>query len=292
VAPRINSIKKVDGTVSYEKLAEAVSQSEPLSKPPKTLRLQDIDVAEPGVFQWRIANENVFQSEANTLDMISALKDPGKPLEPILVFPAGGRFYVMDGHHRLDAYRTVKWGRPIPVEMFRGTLEEAHKEALKRNSRNKLSMSKREKSEAAWALVKEGRCSKSEIAELATVGLRTVGNMRATWKALREKEPEGAALDYTWTDALRWAHGWAPDDDADDWKEREAQKIVDALRRHKIAGPLLKHLDITAIALERLDPHLPAFLMHEWAASHLEVVEELAAREDLLLMRNNEPLEF
>jgi len=263
VTPRINSIKKVVGEISYEELAKAVAQSGPLSKPPKTLRLQEISAAKPGVFQWRITNENVFQSEANTLDMIRALEDPGKPLEAILVFPAGGRFFVMDGHHRLDAYRTVSWKGAIPVEVFQGTLEEAHKEALKRNSRNKLSMSKREKSEAAWALAKEGRFTKSEIAELATIAERTVGNMRSVLRKLREKEPE-AAEEYTWVEALMWKRGQAPALPEHDWKDQEAQKIVDALLRHKIAGPLLKHPDITAIALQRLDPNLPSALMREW----------------------------
>jgi hypothetical protein len=289
VTPRIGSIKKVDGEASYEELAEAVSQSEPLSKPPKTLRLQEIHVAARGVFQWRTVNENVFQSEANTLDMVRALKDPGKPLEPILVFPAGGRFYVMDGHHRLDAYRTVDWKKAIPVEVFQGTLEQAHKEALRRNSRNKLAMSKREKSEAAWALVKEDRCSISETAELATVSKRTVTYMRATWKAILEKEPE-RAKGYTWAQALFWDKEDHPDDDTENWKEREAQKIVDSLIRHKLAGVLLKHVDITAIALHKLNDELPWALMYEWAPH--EVLEALRQYDRDEGLGGDEPMEF
>src|SRR5262245_41871729 len=61
VTPRINSIEKAMGEIRYEELAQAAAQSEPLSKPPKTLKLQEIDVAETGVFQWRMDNENVFQ---------------------------------------------------------------------------------------------------------------------------------------------------------------------------------------------------------------------------------------
>jgi ParB-like chromosome segregation protein Spo0J len=39
----------------------------------------------------------------------------GTPLDPILVYLVGERFYVMDGHHRLAAYDTAKWTGNIPV---------------------------------------------------------------------------------------------------------------------------------------------------------------------------------
>jgi ParB-like chromosome segregation protein Spo0J len=69
------------------------------------------------------------------LSLAKALKERGVPLEPLLVFPVDGQFYVMDGHHRLAAYHTVSWKKHIPVEVFEGTFEEAHREALRRNSR-------------------------------------------------------------------------------------------------------------------------------------------------------------
>jgi hypothetical protein len=279
MTPRMGSIKQVFGSVTYEKLAEMVAGSEPLSRPPKTLKLQAIDVAAPGVFQWRLDGENVFQAEADTLDMIKSLKDPGEPLDRILVFPAGGRFFVMDGHHRMDAYRTVNWRKPIPVEVFQGTLEEAHKEALRRNSHNKLSMTKREKSEAAWKLVQEDQCSRREIVLLTTVSPRTVNYMRSTWKTLVEKEGLERAQGYSWARARMDSTGAEERTEDDSWKDRKAQKIVDALLRHKIAGQLLKHADITAVALHKLHDELPRALMYEWAEG--KVLEALIAEDGL-----------
>jgi hypothetical protein len=137
-------------------------------------------------------------------------------------------------------------------------------------------MSPREKAEAAWVLVKEERCTIKKTVELATVSKRNVSIMRDTWKKLKEKEPE-TARDYTWAQALMWKRGQAPAAPEDDWKEREAQKIVDALLSKKVAGILLKNPDITAIALTRLDPNLPAALMYEWGPDLPEVVEDLSA---------------
>src|SRR5262249_8846645 len=152
--------------------------------------------------------QNIFESQENTLTLAKALKERGMPLERLLVFSVGDKFYVMDGHHRLDAYHTVGWKKHIPVEVFEGTFEEAHREALKRNSRNKLSMTKREKSEAAWRLVKEGIHSKSQIADVSTVSSRTVANMRALWKELQSAQSANANdvpdLDMiSWLQALR-----------------------------------------------------------------------------------------
>jgi hypothetical protein len=223
--------------------------------------------------------ENVFQAEADTLGMIRSLKETGEPLERILVFPAGGKFFVMDGHHRIDAYRTVKWKEDIPVEVFQGTLEEAHIEALRRNSYNKLSMTKREKSEAAWQLVKEGKCSRPAIVRLTTVSPRTVNYMRSTWKMLVDAEGLGEAQGYNWRKALNYGSQTKPQLEEDDWKDREAQKIVDALLRHKIAGQLLKNADITAIALHRLNDKLPRALMYEWAGG--KVLEALMEEDGL-----------
>jgi hypothetical protein len=265
---------------SYQEIEKALRKAKP-KKYPKHLKLKldDLLVAEPGVFQHRLfTRQNIFESQENTLTLAKALKERGVPLEPLLVFPVEDRFYVMDGHHRLAAYQTVSWKKQIPVEVFEGSFEEAHREALKRNSRNKLSMTKREKSEAAWRLVKEGIHSKSEIADASTVGSRTVGNMRVVWKELQswaqsEKEKAKANNDedemleleeISWLQALQWKAGRKPQLELDDWKEREAQKIIDALEKHNITAMLIKDPEITAIALENLLPNLTGRLAELW----------------------------
>ncbi len=108
---------------SSQEIEKALRKAKPKKHPKHLkLKLEDLLVAEPGVFQHRLfTRENIFESRENTLTLAKALKERGVPLEPLLVFPVGDRFYVMDGHHRLAAYQTVSWKKHIPVEVFGGT---------------------------------------------------------------------------------------------------------------------------------------------------------------------------
>jgi hypothetical protein len=74
----------------------------------------------------------------------------------------------------------------------------------------------------------------------------------------------------TEVEAMTWVQArgtWEPEDrdfDIDDWKERKAKKIVDALQDANITFMLREQPEITAMALERLDGNLVASLMAEW----------------------------
>jgi hypothetical protein len=250
--------------------ARAEAKGSSVLKGVQELNRSSIVVAE-NVFQWRLLDTDVANREDHILDMANAIVDSHKPLDAILVFPVGDKFYVIDGHHRLAAYHTARWIGPIPATVFGGTLDEAYLEALRLNSRNKLSMTKDDKQNAAWRLVKLGVLSKAQIREATTVATSNVANMRRVLRKLQELErPEGAIplAELTWKRALREDY-YAPEDggkdwDADEWKEREANKIVEALMKANIGFMLRKQPEITAMALERLDPNLPAFLMAEW----------------------------
>jgi hypothetical protein len=91
---------------------------------PKSLPLGTIRVADK-VFQWRMPSENIVAKEDHIFDLANALSDRGKPLDPILVFPVGERYYVVDGHHRINAYHSAKWKNPIPIEVFNGSFQDA-----------------------------------------------------------------------------------------------------------------------------------------------------------------------
>jgi hypothetical protein len=234
------------------------------------LNRKSIVVAER-VFQWRLLDTDVANREEHILGMATAIADSGKPLDAILVLPVGGKFYVIDGHHRLAAYDTAKWSRDIPARAFGGTLNQARLEALRLNSRNKLSMTKEDKQEAAWKLVKlQDGSSKEQIHEWTTVSTSNVGNMRRVLKKLQGLERGEDAIpiaDLTWRRALR--EDWATVEggkewEADEWKEREANKIVEALMKANIGFMLKKQPEITAMALERLDGNLAEALMAEW----------------------------
>ena len=96
------------------------------------LKRKDICVAEQ-VFQWRTPQYNMLPSNDHIFEMAKATRNTGA-LEPILVYPVEGRYYVMDGHHRLAAYITAEWEGDILAMVFDGSLDEAVREALRRNS--------------------------------------------------------------------------------------------------------------------------------------------------------------
>jgi ParB-like chromosome segregation protein Spo0J len=60
---------------------------------------EHIKVAE-NAFQWRVPKRNHIPSDDHILTLARAIQR-GDEMPPILVFPVGRDFYVMDGHHRL-----------------------------------------------------------------------------------------------------------------------------------------------------------------------------------------------
>lgn len=157
------------------------------------LKRKDICVAE-AVFQWRTPQYNMLPSNDHILEMAKATRNTGA-LEAILVLPVAEQYYVMDGHHRLAAYVTAEWKGDIPAIVFDGSLDEAVREALRSNSKNKLPMTTKDRTEAAWRLVKLGKPgawpdSISEIKEMCSVGKGTVDRMREVWT---QQEPPADA---------------------------------------------------------------------------------------------------
>jgi ParB/Sulfiredoxin domain len=172
-------LKRVRSKATYEQLVKVEQKDGRTNKRPKALRVHELYVADR-VFQWRLPKKNWFEDERHTQELVRVISEHKKPLDPILVTAIGAKFYVVDGHHRVDAYHTVGWTRPVPVEYFEGGLNEARVEAFKRNSKNKLSMTREDKYEGAWRLVKEGEHTQVQIAAITTVSVRTISTMGST----------------------------------------------------------------------------------------------------------------
>ncbi|MEY9573682.1 hypothetical protein ABIE88_001258 [Bradyrhizobium diazoefficiens] len=227
------------------------------------LALDDICVAEE-VFQWK--NPGMVPSDDHIFDLAKATQNTGA-LDPILVLPVADKYYVMDGHHRLAAYITAKWRGTIPAIVFSGSLNEAIREALRSNNKNKLSMTTKDRMEAAWWFVKQGKPgawpdSISEIQEMCGVGKGTVNRMRDAWTKLHNGQYEDFE-DLSWRQAQAKLEGKEKQAfDEDSWLEKRAQNLADDIERAKLH--LSKNPEITALALERLDPGLPAQLMALW----------------------------
>jgi hypothetical protein len=259
---------RLQSSLTLADLKKLEADGPPPVEQPDTLRLKDIHVA-PLVFQWRPSNEELAAEDQLMNDLVRFIEgdDPPRPLDPILITTVGKRFFVLDGHHRLDAYHTARWKGPIPVKYFNGPLKKAQAVALKLNAKNKLMMSRDAKSEAAWRMLVDGlkdpewRRSHREIMEATTVS-RT--NIKRMTKALRELGEK--ALTMTWADVRAEARRQHMDQMGEeglrDWKEKKARELADYL----VKGPvkLIQDPEITARALEMVSSLLPELLVCEW----------------------------
>jgi hypothetical protein len=134
-------------------------------------------------------------------------------------------------------------------------------------------MSGLEKREAAWKLVKEKNLSKSQIIRLGIASDGTVSTMR---KVLRKLEEQGKNLTtVSWVEA-RMIGIEHEDWDAQDWRAKKARKIVDALLKAKIGQGLAKDPEVTALALQMLNPTLPGALVRLWWFDDPELKSEMA----------------
>lgn len=191
---------------------------EPLSA---QLPLDEITLL-PELFQPRGLNEQHVSE-------LMRLPKSGRTLEPLTVFQVGQKAYLIDGHHRITAYKRTKFSEPVPVVFFEGTVEQAVLEAGRANSRAKLSMSTQERMDYAWRLVRIGGYTKPEIMEAASVSDGQVATMRRALKLLGNE-----ANDFeSWMKAKRQAEGkkgleLSPDE-IEEWKEAEAQRMADRL---------------------------------------------------------------
>jgi hypothetical protein len=263
-------LKRVRSKITYEQLAKEEQKYGRTTKRLKAVHLADLCIADR-VFQWRLPKENWFEEDRHARELVRVLSEHKRPLDPILVTAVGPKLYVIDGHHRVDAYHTVKWNRPVPVEYFEGTLKEARVEAFKRNSKNKLSMTRDDKFEGAWRLVKEGEETQTQIADITTVSVRTIATMV---KVLRDHNDKAAGL--SWKKAKRLLNGvW---DDPDDWDQREAHQLAKQILKN-VGRTFVARPDITARALEIISPGLPAALVSEWLPVAREIIEEIEQQE-------------
>ena len=105
-----------------EALLASAKEAPENSRAIRNLPRASIVVAEK-VFQWRLIKEDVGARDDHVLDLANTIAASGRPLDAILVFEAGDKFYVVDGHHRIAAYDTVRWSKVIPVAVVEGSLE-------------------------------------------------------------------------------------------------------------------------------------------------------------------------
>jgi len=169
-------------------------------------------------------------------------------LEPLTVMQVGTMAVLLDGHHRMTAYENSEVTKPVPVQYFEGTIEDAVLESGRANSKAKLPMTTWERQEYAWRLVLLNDYSKKKIREAAGVSDGQVANMRRVMKTLGND-----AFDcQTWREAHdlynKRERPELDDDDVERWLEAQANEYADRLSK-AFGKKLPSNIDLAARAM-------------------------------------------
>jgi hypothetical protein len=226
------------------------------------------------VFQWRGEHSDLHAEERHMRELTRAL-ELGQNLEPIVVITLCKKLYVVDGHHRLAAYAALGKTK-VPVQHFKGDLRTAFLKSLDTNIRDKLPITRKDKFEAAFRLVKHKKqyvlsMTWEDIAQRAVVSERLVYKMQA----MLQKNPEEWAS--TWVKALMNAQDQETDyqPGSDEFRNEHARKMADQIMA-KVGMNLTENPDITAIALGMISEELPRALIEEWTEEVVEVLIQQA----------------
>jgi ParB-like chromosome segregation protein Spo0J len=249
--------------------AEAATALEAAGEHPTELKLTAIEL-QPALFQPRGSKGT---DPMHIEELRHAVRLHGK-LAPVLVIQVGGSAVLVDGHHRLEAYRE-EGVTEVPVKFFGGTLEEAVLESGRANSEVKLNMSNQQKQDYAWRLVVMGGVSKKQIRESAQVSDGLVATMRRTLTTLGTR----AAEFESWRMAKATGDGRRTDDmsheEREQWVEAQAKAYAERMQR-EFTNKLSSNIEIGARALEiyfgRRMPELIQELKH-----HLPDTADVAA---------------
>lgn len=164
-------------------------------------------------------------------DLAVHIRKTGKALDPVLLWQdseasqdASAALVLIDGEHRLAAYKAAGWRRGIPAVILHSDRRTALLAALGANAKQVLPLSRTERTDAAWRLVREPvkpSYTRKEIVGMASVSARTVNYMRSRWAEMVKagQEPTGE---------------WGRDrsGQSDDW---DGSEMTDARREREIA---------------------------------------------------------
>jgi hypothetical protein len=214
-------------------LEKRIAQGSPALEFPEVLPLQSIELI-PEVFQHR--EDFQWASEDHIGTLAKSMKNSTKaatkrPLEPLTVFWIGDGWILIDGHHRYKAYKLIEYVEPVPVMVFSGTLDQAIGQALKGNSKDKLAMSKSEKTNAAWRLVISTGLSLNQLVDVSTISKPTIALMRKVMRRLSESEPDKVLDQLTWREALRKFQGREEEEFVPDpeWRNKRTAAVAQTL---------------------------------------------------------------
>jgi hypothetical protein len=267
-----------------EGLLKLIKETEVNKKPPKDdpgiIHLEQIRMAH-SVFQPRqFLDGSVGYSEEHIQKLVEAIfNEPSHTLDPITVWWSGEKWRVIDGAHRLIAYRRVKskgkLKNPlIPVKVFIGNLYQAIEESIKLNSKDKLPMTKSDKANSAWRMTVLDKHSKKQIHMICKVGISTVSRMRNVLVKFKEKFHEkyfDEALSSTWENAQRFDQEEVTRDES--WEDKLAKNWSRRLAR-EFGMKAASQPAAFAKAIEIYSSNLPINLAEYWGYKEFKDDEE------------------
>lgn len=146
-------------------------------------------------FQFR----QTGRDKAHVKGLAQTLRTVGD-LDPILVWEesaaegeATGRLVLLDGFYRLVAYASAKGSQAaVPAVVLSGDRKAAMLAAVQANTRDSLPLTKNERMDAAWQLVRlpGKRLSVPTVAKAAGVGVASVDRMRKRWVEMQTQHDE------------------------------------------------------------------------------------------------------
>ncbi|KFL28056.1 hypothetical protein JP74_04465 [Devosia sp. 17-2-E-8] len=228
--------------------------------------VEDILVC-PSIFQQRDLSENSHAREQHIRTLKESIGDARRPqyLEPLTIWWGGRGWYLIDGHHRLEAYERLGILGTVPVVIFEGTPAEALAKSAEGNSRDKLPMSPQEKLNAAMRLELCTGMSQAEIQRATGASRSSIKTIRRTLRGLRDAGHTAEELaDLSWREVDRLYKGDASQViDFDEITRQKAERIMEAI--FKVVGPnLTSNVDAIALALSQMSPALPTRLQESF----------------------------
>ncbi len=187
--------------------------------------------------------------------------------DPIHVWWGGKRWIVIDGHHRLEAHRLAQErggeARKVAVKAHPTMpLEEALGAASLLNAREKVTITREERGDAAWRLVCCGTGSIKEQAAWSGAGKSQISIMRGVFDRLQAKgTPREILIDQGWDWSRALDQGKIKGEFHPDMIEVQAQEWAKKLGRAMGGQRLAESPEVLARALQIISPALPSGLI-------------------------------
>ena len=238
-----------------------------------SLPLADISVL-PEVFQPRDQGQQAVSDKFHVADLVKQIEHRGElGLDPIVVLWSGKEWLVVDGHHRLAAYKQSEaWGeKPVPVELFDEGLDQAILSSVERNSKVYLQFDQQDRMDVAWRLICLSEPKQKDVSAAAGISRRQFFKMKRRMQDILEANPERtreSLADFSWSRAHRLDLeniDALPEYD-EDWQRKLAAEWKRRLQE-TFGNKLTKNPEVFAMAIRELNSGLPQMLMDsgEWS---------------------------